>query len=147
MPGEKKPPQHGCKGLLVLVNDKKLYYFNTAMPYNHNMHTVSETTVFQSYVKDVWTDSERVEFINWLAANPLAGDVIPGSNGCRKVRWSRAGMGKRGGARVIYFNAVDGKAWLLIVYAKSKFDNLPASFLADLKKEVEHGQGNGKISK
>ena len=28
--------------------------------------------------------------------------------------------------------------WLLIVYVKAKFDILPASFLAQLKKEVEH---------
>ena len=71
------------------------------------MKTVSETEIFQRYAANVWSDSERVEFINWLAANPLAGDVIPGSNGCRKVRWSRAGMGKSGGARVIYFNGAD----------------------------------------
>ena len=111
------------------------------------MHTVSETTVFQRYVESVWTESEHTEFTNWIAANPLSGDVIPGSNGCRKIRWSRQGMGKRGGARVIYFNAIDGKVWLLIVYAKSKFDNLPAEFLANLKKEVERGQENGTISK
>jgi hypothetical protein len=32
---------------------------------------------------------------------PEAGVVIPGSDGCRKLRWSRPGMGKQGGARVI----------------------------------------------
>jgi hypothetical protein len=48
-------------------------------------------------------------------------------------------MGKRGGARVIYFNEVEGRIWLLIVYAKAKFDNLPAEFLAQLKREVENG--------
>ena len=103
------------------------------------MHTVSETEIFQRYADLVWTDSDRVKFINWIAGNPQAGDVIPGTGGCRKVRWSRAGMGKRGGVRVIYFNSTDGKVWLLIVYSKSKFDNLPASFLADLKDEVNHG--------
>lgn len=51
----------------------------------------------------------------------------------------RSGMGKRGGARVIYFNVVDGRIWLLIAYAKAKFDNLPAEFLARLKAEVERG--------
>jgi hypothetical protein len=56
--------------------------------------------------------------------------LVPGSNGCRKVRWSRGGMGKRGGARVIYFNEFQGRIWLLIVYAKAKYDNLPAEFLA-----------------
>jgi len=48
-------------------------------------------------------------------------------------------MGKRGGVRVIYFNGNDGRIWLLIAYAKAKFDNLPSHFLAKLKKEVERG--------
>ena len=103
------------------------------------MQTVSETEIFQKYADRVWSEAERVEFIDWIAANPLAGDVVPGSGGCRKVRWSRSGMGKRGGARVIYFNQIEGRIWLLIVYAKAKFDNLPAEFLAQLKYEVEHG--------
>ena len=87
----------------------------------------------------VWTDSERVEFISWLAANPDAGDVIPGAGGCRKVRWTRPGMGKRGGARVIYFNQLEhGEIWLLMVYVKAKFDNLPVSFLKQLREAIEH---------
>ena len=61
------------------------------------MYTVSETEIFQRYAASVWSELERTEFINWIAANPLAGDVVPGSNCCRKVRWSRGGMGKRGG--------------------------------------------------
>lgn len=48
-------------------------------------------------------------------------------------------MGKRGGVRVIYFNGTDGRIWLLIAYAKAKFDNLPAEFLSRLRREVEHG--------
>ena len=103
------------------------------------MYTVSETEVFQKYAAAVWNDADRTEFINWIAANPLAGDVVPGSNGCRKVRWSRSGMGKRGGVRVIYFNEFEGQIWLLIVYAKAKFDNLPANFLAKLRDEVRNG--------
>lgn len=67
------------------------------------MHTVAETPIFQKYAKEIWSEDERMAFIEWIAANPCAGDVIPGSGGCRKVRWSRSGMGKRGGARVIYF--------------------------------------------
>jgi hypothetical protein len=98
-----------------------------------------QSSVFQQYAASIWGDAERIEFINWIAANPLAGDVIPGSGGCRKVRWGRSGMGKRGGARVIYFNSEGGCVWLLIAYAKAKFDNLPTEFLAKLKTEVEHG--------
>ncbi|MCB1659511.1 MAG: transcriptional regulator, partial [Pseudomonadales bacterium] len=66
------------------------------------MYTVIETPVFLRYVADIWTDSEREDFISWIAKNPESGDVIPHTKGLRKVRWSRAGMGKRGGARVIY---------------------------------------------
>ncbi|WP_255311562.1 hypothetical protein [Ectopseudomonas oleovorans] len=54
------------------------------------------------------------------------------------MRWSRPGMGKRAGARVIYFNEHEGRIWLLTVYVKAKFDNLPAEFLKRLKDEVEH---------
>jgi len=99
------------------------------------MNTVSETEIFQRYAATLWSDDERTTF----AANPLAGDVVPGSNGCRKVRWSRQCMGKQGGARVIYFNEFKGRIWLLMVYTKAKFDTLPANFLAQLKYEVEHG--------
>ena len=106
------------------------------------MNTVSETPIFQKYAEEVWSESERSEFISWIAANPQAGDVVPGSGGCRKVRWTRQGMGKRGGARVIYFNEIEGRIWLLIVYSKSKFDNLPAEFLGQLKSEVENGKAN-----
>ena len=101
------------------------------------MRTVAETPIFQRYVADIWTDAERVEFINWIAVNSQAGDVIKGSGGCRKVRWAASGRGKRGGARVIYFNLSEETIWLLIVYTKSEFDNLPASFLAELRKGVE----------
>ena len=46
-------------------------------------------------------------------------------------------MGKRGGARVVYFVAIDDVLWLLIVYTKAKFDALPTSFLAQLRQGVE----------
>jgi hypothetical protein len=101
------------------------------------VRTVAETPVFQRYAGEIWSETERTEFITWIAANPMAGDVIPGSGGCRKVRWSRSGQGKRGGARVIYFNATDGTIWLLIAYTKAKFDNLPTAFLVELKQGVE----------
>jgi hypothetical protein len=68
----------------------------------------------------------------------MRGTSSPVAGGCRKGRWTRQGQGKRGGARVIYFVASGQTIWLLIVYAKAKFDNLPAEFLAELKREVEH---------
>ena len=79
-------------------------------------------------------------FFAWLAANPGAGDVIPGSGGCRKVRWSRAGSDKRGGVRVVYFTRLAaGEIWMLLVYAKSVKDDIPGYLLREIRKEVEDG--------
>ena len=50
-----------------------------------------------AWAAQVWSDAERHAFIDWIADNPEAGDVIPGSGGLHKVHWSRSGMGKRGG--------------------------------------------------
>ena len=48
-------------------------------------------------------------------------------------------MGKRGGARVVFYNQLaDGRIVLLIAYTKTKFDNLPADFLLALKKEFDN---------
>ena len=68
----------------------------------------------------MWSENERVAFINWIAAHPMAGDVIPGADGARKVRWNRSGSGKSGGVRVIYFHLPEQDALLLVaMYAKS----------------------------
>jgi hypothetical protein len=66
--------------------------------------------------------------------NPLSGDVIQGADGARKVRWSRAGSGKSGGARVIYFNLTEQEVVLLVAaYAKADRNNMLPS---DIKKAV-----------
>lgn len=83
------------------------------------MRTVVETPTFQKQADAVWSAEEREAFIDCIAADPDAGNVIPGADGARKVRWARPGMGKRGGARVIYFHLVGDEVVLLVmVYAK-----------------------------
>jgi hypothetical protein len=70
------------------------------------MRTVIETLEFQHQASKIWSEVQRDTFIEWIAANPLAGDVIPSASGARKVRWAASGRGKRGGARVIFsFNS------------------------------------------
>lgn len=89
------------------------------------MRTVIETPTFQKQAGKLWSDDERAAFIDWIAVNPLAGDVIPGADGARKVRWSRTGTGKSGGARVIYFNLTEDEVVLLVtVYAKAERANI-----------------------
>lgn len=99
--------------------------------------TVSQTKGFIR-TTSFWTEEEREAFVSWIAKNPTAGDVIVGSGGLRKVRWSRRGTGKSGGARVVtYYVSQDGRVWLLIGYTKAKFDNLPTEFLVELRKEID----------
>ncbi|WP_432741357.1 hypothetical protein ABXJ76_14070 [Methylobacter sp. G7] len=98
------------------------------------MKTVIETPTFQKQAEIIWTEDERLAFISWISQNPLAGDVIPGADGARKVRWSVAGKGKRGGVRVIYFNLVEQDVIVLItLYQKSNQANIQAG---DIKKAV-----------
>ena len=104
------------------------------------MLVIAETPTFSSEADRLWSEDERLAFFAWLAANPEAGDVIPGSGGCRKVRWSRPGTGKRGGVRVIYFTRLaSGEIWMLLVYSKSVRDNIPAHLLKAIRKEIEDG--------
>ena len=41
-----------------------------------NMYTVVETPTFLKTAEKIWTEQDRVEFVNWIASHPLAGDVI-----------------------------------------------------------------------
>jgi hypothetical protein len=87
--------------------------------------TVAETQVFVRQAKEVWSEAERDDFVLYIAGNPEAGTVIPDTRGVRKVRWSRAGSGKRGGVRVIYFyRDRDRPLYLLMVYAKGRQEDL-----------------------
>ncbi|OQY42332.1 MAG: hypothetical protein B6242_16325 [Anaerolineaceae bacterium 4572_78] len=61
------------------------------------MNTVIETPTFQKQFEKIWSEDERLDFISWIAVNPLAGDVIPNAEGARKVRWSIKGSKRRVG--------------------------------------------------
>jgi hypothetical protein len=101
------------------------------------MFTVIETPSFSRLCTDYWSENDRQNFASWIAANPEAGDVIPGSGGCRKVRWTRRGMGKRGGVRVIYYNMLEsGRIYLLLIYAKSAKENIPVHILLAVKEAL-----------
>jgi len=96
--------------------------------------TVAETAGFIRQAADIWTDEERADFVDFIARNPEAGDLVPESGGVRKVRWSRRGSGKRGGVRAIYFyHNPEMPLYLLMIYAKSRRDDLSS----DAKRSVQ----------
>jgi hypothetical protein len=103
------------------------------------MYTIVETPTFQEDARKIWSEQERGAFCAWLAANPETGTVIPGSGGCRKVRWAITGTGKRGGARIIYYNRLENaEIWLLVIYTKNVTGNIPAHILKSIREAIEH---------
>lgn len=100
--------------------------------------SIYETPTFAAEAARIWSDEERLEFFAWIATEPEAGAVIKGSGGCRKVRWARPGVGKSGGARVIYFTHLSaGELCMLLVYPKSEPDTIPGYILREIRKELE----------
>ncbi|MDD2899931.1 MAG: type II toxin-antitoxin system RelE/ParE family toxin [Desulfuromonadaceae bacterium] len=77
------------------------------------MITFVESPLFTKQVHDYLTDTEYGVFQEYLAANPDMGDVVRGSGGVRKVRWSRRGTDKSGGVRVLYLCPDRGRANLV----------------------------------
>jgi hypothetical protein len=87
--------------------------------------TVVETTSFLRDAALMLTDDERSGLTIFLATNPDAGDVMPGTGGARKLRWRAQGCGKRGGVRVIYYFYNESlPLFLLNVFAKNEKSNL-----------------------
>jgi hypothetical protein len=84
------------------------------------MITVVETEEFLADVKGVLSDDEHDALILYVAQQPEAGALIPGTGGLRKLRWASKGKGKRGGSRVIYyFHNIDVPLFLMAIYAKN----------------------------
>lgn len=89
------------------------------------MFTFIELQGFSKRRRELLPDDEYREFQETLINEPDIGDTIAGTGGFRKVRWSRSGMGKRGGVRVIYYNVTsNGRIYLALVYPKNEQDNL-----------------------
>lgn len=100
--------------------------------------TVIETPDFIAATRKLMTDDERMALIDHLAENPLAGDLMPGTGGMRKLRWALEGRGKRGGARVIYyFHNEQIPLFALDAYAKNEKADLKPDDVVRLRRVVK----------
>ena len=103
------------------------------------MLTILESPQFTKLWPDYWSEKEHGEFTAYLASNPEAGEIVRGSGGCRKMRWTSAGSSKRGGVRVIYTAQLAGCALVLLtIYSKSAQENIPAHVLRKIAEEMGH---------
>lgn len=97
--------------------------------------SVIETPEFLAATRKLMDDAERLLLVDYLAWNPTAGDLIPGTGGVRKLRWALRGRGKRGGARVIYFfHGPDLPLFLLTGYSKSERTDLSQAHKGNLRR-------------
>lgn len=99
---------------------------------------IIETSIFTRQVTAILTDQEYKGLQEALVSRPTLGDVIVGSGGLRKVRWSGQGRGKRGGTRVIYYWATrQDQLLMLFIYSKNQRDDLSQSQLKTLHRIIE----------
>jgi hypothetical protein len=114
------------RALVLLSNfNEKTIDHCVPLAYSLPVQTVVETLMYLRAAEDLYSEADREEIVRTIAAAPEAGDLMPGTGGYRKLRFARSGMGKRGGARVIYlYGGEDLPIFLITVYAKSEKGNL-----------------------
>jgi hypothetical protein len=99
---------------------------------------IAELAPFRKEAREIWSDEEIKNLRSFLALNPYAGDVIPGTGGVRKLRWGVAGRGKRGGARVVYYcRDLNMPLYLIAVYKKTEKVTLTQREKNELRKLID----------
>ncbi|MCU5771562.1 type II toxin-antitoxin system RelE/ParE family toxin [Erwiniaceae bacterium BAC15a-03b] len=87
-----------------------------------------ETVVFSKQRQHLLNDDSFRELQEYLLTHHAEGDTISKTGGCKKIRWSRPGMGKQGGVRIIYYLLThSGRLYLLTDYPKNAKDDLSES--------------------
>lgn len=91
---------------------------------------------FEKLWKELGLDDDELRDLETvILEDPKSAPVIPGTNGLRKLRWSRHGMGKRGGIRIFYVDFEDqGKTYMIYIIQKNEKENLTSSD----KKEINN---------
>lgn len=97
--------------------------------------SVVETPEFLAATERIMDEKERGLLVDYLARNPLAGELIPGAGGVRKLRWALEGRGKRGGARAVYYYHSDAMPiFALTAYAKNERADLSQAERNDFRR-------------
>jgi len=100
------------------------------------MHTVNWTAVFERQAKAAGLSFDDIfDIAATIAMDPLAGDLIIGSGGARKLRHPGRNKGKSGGYRTVhYFAGEDVPVFLLSLIDKGQRANLSKAEVNELAK-------------
>ncbi len=99
------------------------------------MITIVELPGYIKKADSLLGKEERDNVVRHLSLNPQSGVLIKGTGGIRKIGWAREGMGKSGGARIIYFYHNENMpVFLLTAFGKNEKANLSDSEKNDLAK-------------
>jgi hypothetical protein len=103
------------------------------------MKAIIETPAFLASAREVGLSEEFRSFIvETISNDPMMGDVMVGTGGCRKSRFAGRGKGKRGGYRTVHYNGADDvPVLLLVVLDKGDKDNLSQSERNELRKLMQ----------
>jgi hypothetical protein len=108
------------------------------LEYKIKMQTVVETPAFLNATERIFDEAEITEIVDTVAAEPECGDVMAGTGGFRKFRFAREGMGKSGGARVVYiYKSEHYPVFLMTVFPKNKKANLTKAERNALEKRAD----------
>ena len=109
------------------------------MEYKRVVQTVVETPTYLAVASKLFSEEERVDIVTLVSADPECGDLIRGTGGFRKVRVARKGMGKSGGARVVYIWRNERfPVFLIAVFPKNEKENLSMAERNALKKRANN---------
>lgn len=103
-----------------------------------SVHSVIRTPTFLSDAKAAGlSDDEQDQIVSEISKAPLAGAIMEGTGGCRKLRFAGKGKGKRGGFRTVhYFAGDDVPVLLLALINKGEDENLSKAERNELRIEL-----------
>src|ERR1700692_134960 len=108
------------------------------MEYKTVVQRVVDTPTYLAIANKLFRDEERTDIVALVAADPECGDVIRGTGGFRKVQVARKGMGKSGGARVVYIWRNERfPVFLITVFPKNEKENLSMAERNALRKRAD----------
>lgn len=99
---------------------------------------IKAVPTFERQAKKLLSAQAQEDLFDYLESHPEKGDIIIGTGGVRKLRWStgKDNKGKSGGLRVLYHYSKRILIILIMLYKKSELENITEAEKNELKKII-----------